>query len=295
MGISFPFPLSFLFPAAKLAAIGRSSVVAPRAFWTGYLKFSLVSCAVSMMPAVSDEEKVRFHVVNARTGDRVVTRYVDAVDGTPVEEEDEVKGYPRGEGDYILLEDEELESVALESVRTIDIDVFAPAGSIDWIWYDRPHYLMPGDQVGEEAYSVIRAAMEATKTVGIAKLVLYRRERAVMIEPRGKGLVLWTLRYGEETRDERDYFGAIRPSGGAKAEETALVEKLIDQRMAAWSPALVSDPVQEKLLDIIAAKRKAGGKSPKSALAPEAASGNVVSIMDALRRSLRSEKGTGST
>ena len=107
----------------------------------------------------------------------------------------------RGEDDYLVLEDDELESVALESTRTIDIDMFVPADSIEWIWFDKPHYLMPDDPVGEEAFAVIREAMRATNTVGISRVVLYRRERAVMLEPRGKGIVLWTLRYGDEVRD----------------------------------------------------------------------------------------------
>ena len=129
--------------------------------------------------------------------------------GKPVEKDDEVKGYETEAGRYVMLEDEEIESVGLESTRTIDIDKFVPADSIEWIWYDKPHYLMPDDEVAQEAFSVIREAMAATETVGISRLVLYRRERAVMLEPRGKGIVLWTLRYGDEVRDPDDYFDDI--------------------------------------------------------------------------------------
>ena len=183
--------------------------MAPRRFWKGYLKLSLVTCPVAMMPATSDSEKVRFHTLNRATGNRIESHYVDAVSGKPVDAEDEVKGYQRGEDDYVMLEDEEIEAVALESTRTIDIETFVPRRfRSSWIWYDKPHFLMPDDPVGEQAFSVIREAMEKTGTVAISRIVLYRRERAVMLEPRGKGIVLWTLRYGDEVRDEKPYFEA---------------------------------------------------------------------------------------
>ncbi len=263
--------------------------MAPRSFWKGYLKLSLVTCPVTMMPATSENEKLRFHTLNAATGNRVVSRYVDAVTGKPVREDDEVKGYPRGEDDYVLLEDDEIDSVALESARTIDIDMFVPSDSIGWIWYDTPHYLMPADKVGEEAFSVIRGAMAATGTVGISRLVLYRRERAVMLEPRGQGIVLWTLRYGDEVRDKDDYFARIDQSK-TEPDLMKLITKLIDDRTRPWSPDMASDPVQAKLLDIIAAKTK-GRKKPARKEAPAKPSGNVVNIMDALKKSLAAEGG----
>ena len=160
--------------------------MAPRSFWKGYLKLSLVTCPVSMMPATSDSEKVRFHTVNRATGNRVQSRYIDAETGKPVGDDDEVKGYEVEEGRYITLEDEELEAVALESTRTIDIDQFVPRESIGWIWLDKPHYLLPEDKIGEEAFSVIRDAMAATDMVGVSRVVLYRRERPM---PGGVGVV----------------------------------------------------------------------------------------------------------
>ncbi len=155
--------------------------MAPRSFWKGYLKLSLVTCPVAMTPAISQEDKVRFRTLNGKTGNPVASRYVDAVTGKPVAEDDEVKGYPRGEDDYVMLEDDDIEAVALESTRTIDIETFVPRETIEWIWYDTPHFLMPNDRVGEEAFSVIREAMASTGTVGISRVVLYRRERAVML------------------------------------------------------------------------------------------------------------------
>ena len=238
--------------------------MAARPFWKGYMKLSLVTCPVAMMAATSEEEKVRFHVLNRRTGNRIFSQYVDAGTGKPVDEANEIKGYARGEDDYVLLDDEELESIELESVRTIDIQTFVPAESIDWIWYDTPYYLTPDDPIGEEAYCVIRDAMRSTTMVGVSRLVLHRRERAVILKPRDNGIVLWTLRFGEEVRDPGEYFASIRDVKPDK-ELMRLIGDLIKSRKKAWSPGIVSDPVRERLLDIIEAKKKGAGKAEDSA------------------------------
>lgn len=261
----------------------------PRSFWKGYLKLSLVTCPVAMMPAVTEGGRLRFHTLNRKTGNRIQRQYVDAETGKRVEDEDQARGYPRGEDDPVILEDEELDAVALDSTRTIDIQEFVPSDKIGWIWFDRPHFLLPDDAVAEEAFSVIRDAMRSTGTVGIARLVMYRRERAVMLDARGKGIVLWTLRYGDEVRDERDYFGDVRevkPDG----EALKLVSKLIEARTADWDPKMVEDPVQDRLLELIETKRK-GRKPPRKAKGEEPKeSGKVVSIIDALKRSIAAEK-----
>ncbi|NEI73200.1 Ku protein [Rhizobium lusitanum] len=263
--------------------------MAPRSFWKGYLKLSLVTCPVAMAPATSDNDKVRFHTLNRKTGNRIVSQYVDSVTGKTVEEDDEVKGYERGDNDYIMLEDDELDAVAMDSTRTIDIEMFVPRDSIEWIWFDTPHYLTPNDPVGEEAYCVIRDAMAASRKVGISRLVMYRRERAVMLEPREKGIVLWTLRFGDEVRDEKVYFEDIGTTA-IDSKLMKLVEALIKEQKEPWDPSMVSDPIQEKLLDIIASKKK-GRKRPVKAIEEQAAPTNVISIMDALRKSLSQEKG----
>lgn len=259
--------------------------MAPRTFWKGYLKLSLVTCPVAMMPARSESEKVRFHTLNRKTGHRIMSRYVDAVTGKPVADDDEVKGYPRGDDEYVMLEDDELDAVALESTRTIDIETFAPRSSVGWIWYDTPHYLVPDGKVGEEAFAVIREAMKRTKTVGISRVVLYRRERAVLLDARDNGIVLWTLRYGDEVRPEKDYFGGIKKAE-PEADLRPLMDKLITSRTKDWSPDLATDPVQDELLSIIKAK----GRKPAKAAKPQASEGNVVNIMDALKRSLEPRK-----
>lgn len=269
--------------------------MAIRPYWKGYLKLSLVTCPVQMMPATSENEKVRFHTLNRETRNRVVSHYVDSVTGKEVKEEDEVKGYQRGEDEYIILEDDELDTVALESTKTIDISTFTPRESIDWIWLDTPYYLSPNDPVGQEAFSVIRDAMQSQDMVGISRLVISRRERAVMLEPRGKGIVLWTLRYGDEVRDEGMYFEGIGDET-ADSDMMPLVQQLIKKQTRHWDATMVADPVQARLLDIINTKKKqlkkpstSKGRTPASTPAPN----NVVNIMDALRKSIASENRTG--
>jgi DNA end-binding protein Ku len=266
--------------------------MAPRPFWKGYMKLSLVTCPVAMTTATSEEDKVRFHVLNRQTGNRILSQSVDAETGKPVSEGDEVKGYARGEHDYVLLEDEELESVALESARTIDIETFVAAESIDWIWCDTPYYLTPDDPVGEEAYCVIRDAMRATAMVGVSRLVLNRRERAVILKPCDKGIVLWTLRFGDEVREGSDYFASVREVK-PDPELMRLIGDLIKSRKKAWSPELAADPVQAKLLDIIEAKKKGARKKAKPVAESEPQPSNVINIMDALRRSIAAAKKKG--
>ncbi|SHJ78044.1 DNA end-binding protein Ku [Aureimonas altamirensis DSM 21988] len=263
--------------------------MAPRTFWKGYLKLSLVTCPVTMMPALTDQEKVRFHTLNAQTGNRVVSRYVDSETGKVVKEEDEARAWQRGEDDFVVVEDEEIDAVGLESTRTIDIERFVKRDTVGWVWFDRPHYVMPSDPVGEEAFVVIREAMAATGTAGLSRVVMYRRERPVLLEPRDKGIVLWTLRYGDEVREDKDYFTGIgKPKADAALSKMML--KLVDARTTDWDPAMVEDPVQDKLKDLIESRRKKrkskpGSRKQKASPAPEAA-GNVISIMDALRKSL---------
>ena len=263
----------------------------PRPYWKWYLKLSLVTCPVSLTPATSDRERLRFHTLNSETGNRVRSRYVDTETGEPVEDEEEVRGYEVEKDRYVVIDDEELEAVGLETTRTIDIKQFVPAHSIEWIWYDTPYYLMPDDEVAQEAFAVIRQAMEATDTLGISRLVLARRERAVMLEPCGKGIVLWTLRYGDEVRQPTEVFGDIADRK-ADPKLVGLVQKVIDERTESWDPPMVSDPVQAKLKQIIANRQKRRGGTRKAKRTEQAAEepSNVVNIMDALRKSISQEK-----
>jgi DNA end-binding protein Ku len=265
--------------------------MAGQTFWKGYLKLSLVTASVSLTPATTESSKVRFHVLNRATKNRVESRYVDSVTHKPVAERDQMKGYPRGEDDYVLLEDEEIEEVGLESTRTIDIDTFVPRGSIDWIWYDKPHFLAPEDKVGIEAFCVIREAMKANDVVGIARLVLYRRERAVLLEPQGKGIILWTLRYGDEVREPA---AELDMKAKVDSELLTLMKKLVKEETKEWSPSMVQDPVQKRLKALIRSKEKNLKKAaPARKPPPVKSTGNVINIMDALKKSLAAEGGSG--
>lgn len=263
--------------------------MALRPYWKGYLKLSLVTCPVNMTPATSEAEKVRFHTLNKETGNRVVSQYIDSVTRKPVRDENEAKGYARGENDYVILTDDDLDNVALDTVKTIDIEKFAPADSIQWVYLEKPHYLMPDDAVGNEAFAVIRDAMKADKVVGISKLVIGRREKAVVLEPRDDGIVLWSLRFGDEVRPEENYFEEI--DAKADPELIPLVQKLIKAKTKRWSPDMVSDPIQESLLALIAEKKKTLKPRKKTGKSKDVAvpASNVVNIMDALRKSVANE------
>lgn len=260
-----------------------------RPYWKGYLKLSLVTCPVNMSPATSESAKVRFHTLNKETGNRVVSQYIDSVTGKPVKDENEAKGYARGENDYVILTDDDLDRVALDTVKTIDIEKFAPAESIEWVYLEKPHYLMPDDAVGNEAFAVIRDAMKADKVVGISKLVVGWREKAVVLEPRDEGIVLWSLRFGDEVRPEEAYFEDIEDE--ADPDLVPLVQKLIKQKTKRWSPDMVSDPIQESLLALIEEKKKALKPQKKSSKTKQASApaSNVINIMDALRKSVANE------
>ncbi|RDJ02959.1 Ku protein [Rhizobium grahamii] len=263
--------------------------MAPNYYWKGYLKLSLVTCPVAMTPATSESQKVRFHTLNKETGNRVVSQYIDSVTGKPVKDENEAKGYARGEDNYIILTDDDLDRVALDTVKTIDIDKFVPTDSIEWVYLEKPHYLMPDDAVGHEAFAVIRDAMKADSVVGVSKLVIGRRERAVILEPRDEGIVLWSLRFGDEVRAEEPYFEDIEDD--ADPDLVPLVQKLIKQKSAHWSPNMVSDPIQTSLLKLIEEKKKLlkPKRAAKGTPAEAGTKSNVVNIMDALRKSVEAD------
>ena len=260
-----------------------------RPYWKGYLKLSFVTCPVALMPATSDSERVKFRTINRATGQPVQSRYVDAVTGTEVKDEDEVKGYPRGDDEHVLLEEDELDAVALESTRTINIERFVPADSIGWIWYEKPHYLFPADAVGQEAFAVILAAMVETKRVGIARLVLGGRERPVMLQPRGNGIVLWTLHFGDEVRDAADMTSVV-DAAKPKQNLVKLIKTLIAARKSDWEPDMVRDPVQDNILEMIARKKKGRKRPAKAGKKEPPPASNVINIADALRKSIASEK-----
>ena len=259
--------------------------MAPRANWKGYLKLSLVSCAVALFPATTTRERVRFNIINRETGHRVRYDVVDAETGEEVPQEDRVKGYKIDRDSYVLLEEEELDNVALESTHTIEIESFIARDEVDELYLDESYYLVPDDKVGYEAFALIREAMRQEGLVGLARVVLYRRERLLMLAPRGKGIVGTILRYANEVRDEANYFDDI-PQVKVSKDMLDLAKHILETKKAEFDPSKFEDRYETALKELIAAKR--AGRKPRPAPSPQPS--NVVSLMDALRRSVQAER-----
>jgi DNA end-binding protein Ku len=261
--------------------------MAPRANWKGFLKLSLVSCSIGLVQATSSRERVRFNIINRETGNRVRFRQIDAETGEDVPEEDRIKGFKATDGSYVLLEPEELDEVALESTHTIDIESFVPRKDIDEIYLDTPYYLFPDDEVGVEAFAVIRDAMRSTSLVGIARVVLHNHEFVLMLEPLDKGIKATALRYQDEIRDAKEYFSDIETAKVPK-DMLELAEHILKTKRGHFDPSKFSDRYEDALKALIKAKQ-AGKPAPA---VPERPS-NVINLMDALRRSVRSERSGG--
>ena len=261
--------------------------MAPRPAWKGYLKLSLVTCAVELTNVVTHTEKVSFRVLNRKTGNTVKRIYVDAETGKPLDDGDEIKGY-EDDGDFIHIEEDEIDAVQIESSHTMALDGFVDKSSIQQIYLDTPYYVAPADKVSEEAFAVIRDAMAGKKMAGLARIVLYSRERPVVIEPLGKGMVLTTLRYDNTVRQPDTVFGDIK-AVKTDQEMTDLAELIIDKKKATFDPSKFDDKYEDALLELIRAK-KAGRKAPKAKAAPKPS--NVVNLFDALKKSLSSDAGS---
>jgi DNA end-binding protein Ku len=259
--------------------------MAPRPNWKGFLKLSLVSCSVALYPATSTSQRIRFNIINRNTGNRIHNEVVDAETGDPVEPEDRVKGYQFEKGRYVLVEDEELDNVALESTHTIEIDEFVPMTDVDRIYLDESYYIVPQDDVAQEAFAVIREAMRKEDLAGLARVVVYRRERLLLLRPRGKGLLATALRYKTEVRDEKNYFDDI-PNIKVPADMLKLATHILETKKGKFDPGKFEDRYEDALMALVKAKR--AGKAPPAA--PEAKPSNVINLMDALRRSAKAER-----
>jgi DNA end-binding protein Ku len=256
--------------------------MAPRPNWKGFLKLSLVSCAVALYPATTTSQRIRFNIINRKTGNRIRNDVVDAETGEPVEPEDRVKGYEVDKGQYVLVDDEELDNVALESTHTIAVDEFVPMAEVDRIYLDKSFYIVPQDDVAQEAFAVIREAMRKEDLAGLAHVVIYRREHLLLLRPRGKGLMATTLRYKNEVRDEKDYFDEIE-STKVPPDMLKLATHILETKKGHFEPEKFEDRYENALKDLIKAKR--AGKAPPTLAEPRPS--NVVNLMDALRRSAK--------
>jgi DNA end-binding protein Ku len=259
--------------------------MAPRPNWKGFLKLSLVSCAVALYPATTTSQRIRFNIINRKTGNRIRNDVVDAETGEPVEPEDRVKGYEVDKGQYVLVDDEELDNVALESTHTIAVDEFVPMAEVDRIYLDESFYIVPQDDVAQEAFAVIREAMRKEDLAGLAHVVIYRREHLLLLRPRGKGLMATTLRYKNEVRDEKDYFDEIE-STKVPPDMLKLATHILETKKGHFEPEKFEDRYENALKDLIKAKR--AGKAPPTLAEPRPS--NVVNLMDALRRSAKADR-----
>src|SRR6202162_4266815 len=209
--------------------------MAPRAYWKGFLKLSLVSCPISLYPATSEREKISFHQLNKETGNRIKYRKVDAETGDEVEQADIIKGFEVNKGEYIELDSDELEAVAIESKRTIEIDEFVPKSDIDEIYMRDPYFIVPDGEVGQQAFAVIREAIRKEGMVALGKVVFTSREHIIALEARGKGLMGVTLRYPYEVRKENDYSDDIPDEKIAK-DMLDLAGHIVDTKAGHFDP-----------------------------------------------------------
>lgn len=257
--------------------------MAPRAYWKGYLKLSLVSCPILLYSATSEREKIRFHQIHKETGNRVRYRKIDEGTGDEVEQGDIIKGYEAAKGSYIELEPEELEAVAVESTRVIDIEQFVPKKEIDDLYMGNPYYIVPDGEVGQQAFAVIREAIKEKGMVAIGRVVFTSREHVIALEPRGKGMMGITIRYSYEVRDEKEYFDDMKDEKITK-EMMDLASHIVKTKQGHFEPEKYEDRYEEALKDLL--KKKAGGQKIEKIDRKEPS--NVVNLMDALRASVKS-------
>jgi DNA end-binding protein Ku len=256
--------------------------VAPRAYWKGYLKLSLVSCPIALFPATSEREKISFHQVNKETGHRIRYKKVDAETGDEVDNADIVKGYEIAKGEYIEVEPNELEAVAIESKHVIDIDEFVSRNEIDELYLRDPYYIVPDGEVGQQAFAVIREAIRKEGMVALGKVVFTSREHIIALEARGKGMLGVTLRYPYEVRDEKDYFDTIEDEKIPK-DMIDLAVHIVETKTGHFKPQQFKDEYEDALKDLLRRKQK-GEKIERP---KERAPSNVINLMDALRQSLK--------
>jgi DNA end-binding protein Ku len=279
---------SIMLDAGKRSGVSRKSVTRDNvyrdpdqsAYWKGYLKLSLVSCPIALFPATSEQEKINFHQLHKQTGNRITYRQVDSESGDEVETADIVKGYQVGKGDYLVLDPEELEAIAIESKKTIDIKEFVPRNEIDELYLNCPYYIVPDGKVGQQAFAVIREAIRQKGMVAIGKVVFTSREHIIALEARGKGLLGITLRFPYEVRDEDKFFDDI-PDEKVPKEMIELATHIVVTKAGHFDPKKFEDQYEDALKELL--KKKRSGQKIEAPREPS----NVVNLRDALRRSVK--------
>jgi DNA end-binding protein Ku len=261
--------------------------VAPRAYWKGYLKLSLVSCPIALYPATSEREKISFHQLNKETGNRIRYRKVDAETGDDVDQANIIKGYELAKGEYVDVTREELEAVAIESKRTIEIEQFVPKTQIDELYIRDPYYIAPDGEVGQQAFAVIREAIRKEGMVAVGKVVFTSREHIIALEARDSGMLGMTLRYPYEVRKQAEYFDEI-PDEKVPKDMLDLALHIVDTKRGDFEPEKFEDQYEDALRELI--EKKAKGEKIEQPKQP--ARSNVVNLMDALRASVEAEGGS---
>lgn len=262
--------------------------MAARAYWKGQIRLALVSIPVEIFSATKSGASIAFNQIHEPTGKRV--KYEKVVPGVgPVDPDEIVKGFQYEKGSYVLIEDEEIESVKLESKKTLELTQFVDHDEIDVLYYEKPYYVVPADDLAEEAFIVLREALRRTKKVAIGQLALRGREYVVSLKPCGRGIVLETLRYADEVNKAQGYF---RDIGDAKPDEELLdlAETLIEKKAAPFDPGKFHDRYIEALQELIEQKRKGKTVSTQEEEAPSRGS-NVVDLMAALKKSIERPSG----
>lgn len=256
--------------------------MAPRPYWKGYLKLSLVSCPVALYPASTQAEKTHFHQINTRTGHRLRQQMIDEDTGKVVDTEHKGRGYELSKGRYVEITEEELEAVQVESTHTIDIDSFVPKDEIDERYIEKPYYIVPNGEAGEEAFTVIRDAMQDKERVALARVVMAHREHVIAIQPWDKGMLGTVLRYPYELRESNPYFRDIRKRRMPK-DMVSLAAHILDTKASHFDPGKFKDQYETALKKLV--QRKAKGKPIEPPPEREEPS-NVINLMDALRQSV---------
>jgi DNA end-binding protein Ku len=267
------------------AAGGIGPAERSEAHWKGYLKLSLVSCPISLDPALS-KERVSFVQLNRKTGNRLKYQLADSETGEVVDFADRARGYDIGKEEFLFVEDDELAALQIESKHTIDIDTFVPRRQIDFRYLDSPYYITPSDSVGQQAFAVIREAMRSKDMVAIARVVLTNRERSIALEPLGTGLRAITLRYAYEVRKAEEYFEGIEDIK-VPSEMLKLAQHILETKKGEFDPSALQDRYERAVIEML--RRKQAGLPAKSAT-PARYPSNVIDLMDALRRSVRTER-----
>jgi DNA end-binding protein Ku len=260
--------------------------MAPRPYWKGHLRLSLVNCPIVLYSTATQAERTHFHMINKETGNRLHQQMVDEQTGEVVEKENKGRGYELSKGKYVEIEPEELEAIQLESTRTIDIDIFVPSEEIDKRYHDRAYYIAPDGKTGVEAFAVIRDAMKNKDRVALARIVLAHREHVIALEPFGRGLLGTTLRYDYEVKDEKQFFSGI-PSPKIAKDMVELASHILDKKAGHFDARKFKDQYETALKSLV--RRKAKGHTIEVP-EPEPPPSNVINLMEALRQSVQGSK-----